>query len=222
MKRNKLLSSYRPVLISAVFLFLFAVIGSALVAFTHDSTAERIAENQRRALLKSLNELVTASEYDNDIYSDILYVHNSELLGTDDAVPVYRARKGGWPVATVLAPVAPDGYNGEIRLLVAIKLDGSLAGVRVLQQRETPGLGDNIETERSDWILGFNSKSLENPKLEQWKVKRDGGVFDQFTGATITPRAVVKAVKNALLYYKQFGQTLFEQHPPPEADHDSL
>jgi electron transport complex protein RnfG len=207
--------NYRPVLISAAFLFLFGVIGSGLVAFTHDSTAERIAENQRRALLTSLNELVPASAYDNDIYADILYVHNSELLGTSDAVPIYRARKAGWPVAAVLAPVAPDGYNGDIRLLVAIKLDGTLAGVRVLQQRETPGLGDSIEAERSDWILVFSGKSLTNPGPEQWKVKRDGGLFDQFTGATITPRAVVKAVKNALLYYKQYGQTLFEQHPHP-------
>ncbi len=210
--------TYRPVLISAAFLFLFAVFGSGLVAFTHDSTAERIAENQRRALLKSLNELVPASEYDNDIYSDIVYVHNSELLGTDAAVPVYRARKGGWPVAAVLTPVAPDGYNGEIRLLVAIRLDGTLAGVRVLQQRETPGLGDGIEAERSDWILGFNGKSLEAPRLEQWKVKRDGGIFDQFTGATITPRAVVKAVRNSLLYYKQHSDTLFEQHPHPASE----
>ncbi len=207
--------TYRPVLISAGFLFLFAVVGSGLVAFTYNSTAERIAENQRRALLKSLNELIPSSAYDNDIYSDILYVHNSELLGTDAAVPVYRARKAGWPVAAVLTPVAPDGYNGEIRLLVAVKLDGTLAGVRVLQQRETPGLGDNIEAERSDWILGFKGKSLNEPALEQWKVKRDGGVFDQFTGATITPRAVVKAVKNALLYYKEYGHTLFEQHPHP-------
>jgi electron transport complex protein RnfG len=205
--------TYRPVLISATFLFIFAVAGSGLVAFTHDSTAQRIADNQRRALLKSINELVPGDWYDNDIYSDIMYVHNPKLLGTDQAVPVYRARKGGWPVAAVLVPVAPDGYNGDIVLLVAIKLDGTLAGVRVLSHRETPGLGDSIEADRSDWIRGFRGKSLNNPKLENWKVKRDGGEFDQFTGATITPRAVVKAVKNALLYYKQFGDSLFKQHP---------
>ena len=205
--------TYRPVVISAAFLFLFAVIGSGLVAFTHDNTAERIAENQRRALLRSLNELIPKDQYDNDVYADILYVHNSELLGTDEAVPVYRARKGGWPVAVVLAPVAPDGYNGNIRLLVAVRLDGTLAGVRVLAHRETPGLGDNIEADRSDWIRGFTGKSLNNPKQGQWKVKRDGGVFDQFTGATITPRAVVKAVKNTLLYYRANGDKLFEQHP---------
>lgn len=207
------MTDYRPIGISALFLFLFAVIGTGLVAFTFDSTAERIAENERRALLKSLNELVPASRYDNDIFSDILYVRDSELLGTGEPVPVYRARKNGWPVAAVLAPVAPDGYSGNIRLLVAINLDGTLAGVRVVQHRETPGLGDVIEAERSDWILAFNGRSLSDPVLERWKVKRDGGAFDQITGATITPRAVVKAVRKALLYYQANGQRLFAQAP---------
>lgn len=195
---------YRPVLISAAFLFLFAVIGSGLVAFTHDSTAARIAENQRRALLRSLNELVPRDQYNNEIYTDIVHVRNAELLGTDEPVPVYRARKDGWPVAAVFASMAPDGYNGNIRLLVAVRLDGTLAGVRVLAHRETPGLGDSIETERSDWIRGFAGKSLGDPKAEQWQVKRDGGAFDQFTGATITPRAVVGAVKRALEVCRDF------------------
>jgi electron transport complex protein RnfG len=210
--------SYRPILISAVFLFLFAVTGSGLVSFTHESTAERIADNQRKALLKSLNEVVTPDRYDNNIFHDMVYAQNSELLGTDEPVPVYRARKGGWPVATVLAPVAPDGYNGAIRLLIAINLDGTLAGVRVVEHRETPGLGDGIEAERSGWILGFNAKSLNNPSQKDWKVKRDGGIFDQFTGATITPRAVVKAVKEALIYYQLHGHKLFEQDPRKPAD----
>jgi electron transport complex protein RnfG len=210
--------SYRPILISAVFLFLFAVTGSGLVSFTHESTAERIADNQRKALLKSLNEVVTPDRYDNNIFHDVVYAQNSELLGTDEPVPVYRARKGGWPVAAVLAPVAPDGYNGAIRLLIAINLDGTLAGVRVVEHRETPGLGDGIEAERSGWILGFNAKSRNNPSQKDWKVKRDGGIFDQFTGATITPRAVVKAVKEALIYYQLHGHKLFEQDPRKPAD----
>ena len=210
--------SYRPVLISAMFLFLFAVIGSGLVAFTFDSTAERIAENQKKALLKSLNELVSSDRYDNDIFSDTLYVQSSELLGTDEPVPVYRARKNGWPVAAVLAAVAPDGYNGAIRLLVAVNLDGSLAGVRVVQHRETPGLGDAIEAERSGWILGFKGRSLSNLAKKDWKVKRDGGTFDQFTGATITPRAVVKAVHKALLYFQLHAHSLFEQNPDEAAN----
>jgi len=208
---------YRPIALSALVLFLFAVIGAGLVAFTFDSTAEKIADNERRALLKSLNELVPEQRYDNDIFGDVVYVSNSELLGSSQAVPVYRARKGGWPVAAVLAPVAPDGYSGAIRLLVAINVDGTLAGVRVVQHRETPGLGDAIEADRSDWILGFNGRSLSNPPAERWKVKRDGGAFDQFTGATITPRAVVKAVKEALLYFRAHGHELFEQNPETTA-----
>ena len=211
--------TYRPVLISAAFLFLFAVIGSGLVAYTHDNTAARIAENQRRALLRSLNELVPHDAYDNDIYMDVVYLNNRDLLGSDEPVAVYRARKDGKPVAAVFTPVAPDGYNGDIRLLVAVRQDGTLAGVRVLTHRETPGLGDNIEADRSDWILGFSGKSLDNPALEQWKVKRDGGVFDQFTGATITPRAVVKAVKNTLLYYRAHSGEVFK--PPAQTTETS-
>lgn len=210
--------SYRPILISATFLFLFAVIGSGLVAFTFDSTAERIADNQRKALLKSLNELVPSNRYDNDIFADTLYADSSELLGTDQPVPVYRARKNGWPVAAVLAVVAPDGYNGTIRLLVAVNLDGTLAGVRVVQHRETPGLGDAVEAERSDWIQGFKGKSLTEPAKKDWKVKRDGGTFDQFTGATITPRAVVKAVHKALLYFQLHAHKLFEKSPDQATD----
>ena len=209
---------YRPVFISAAFLLVFAVIGSGLVAFTFDSTEERIAENQRRALLKSLNQLVPSDRYDNDVFSDTLLVHDPGLLGTEEPVTVYRARKDGWPVAAVLAPVAPDGYNGNIRLLVAINLDGTLAGVRVIQHRETPGLGDGIETDRSDWILGFNGKSLSDPEKKGWRVKRDGGQFDQFTGATITPRAVVKAVHKALLYFSLHRQKLFERAPEASTD----
>jgi electron transport complex protein RnfG len=201
-----------------MFLFLFAVIGSGLVAFTFDSTAARIADNHRQALLKSLNELVSSDRYDNDIFSDTLYVQSSELLGTDEPVSVYRARKNGWPVAAVLAAVAPDGYNGTIRLLVAVNLDGTLAGVRVVQHRETPGLGDAIEAERSNWILGFKGKSLSNLAKKDWKVKRDGGTFDQFTGATVTPRAVVKAVHKALLYFQLHAHSLFEQSPDQAAD----
>jgi electron transport complex protein RnfG len=112
-------------------------------------------------------------------------------------------------VALVIAAVAPDGYSGSIRLLVGINRDGSLAGVRTLAHRETPGLGDRIEAQRDDWILGFAGKSLDRPALQAWRVKRDGGVFDQFTGATITPRAVVRAVKNSLIYYRDNREALF-------------
>src|SRR5690606_4959952 len=120
------------------------------------------------------------------------------MLGTTQPVTVYRAFRGGEPVAALFNSVAPDGYSGEIRLLVGVRVDGSLSGVRVLSHKETPGLGDPIEVRHSDWITRFSGLSLENPPFERWKVRRDGGDFDQFTGATITPRAVVKATRNTL------------------------
>ncbi len=199
----------RQILVTALFLFLFAAIGTALVAVTFDNTHERIAANEREALLRSLHELIPPERHDNDIFTDIINVTDPDL-GGDEPVPVYRARKDGWPVAAVLSAVAPDGYSGAIRLLVGINLDGTLAGVRVLSHRETPGLGDAIEARRSDWILGFDGRSLNNPEQKLWAVKRDGGVFDQFTGATITPRAVVKAVKKSLIYFQHNRQRLFE------------
>lgn len=205
--------SYRSVPVSALFLFLFAVAGVAVVAFTYDRTAERIAHNEKAALLRSINELIPAERYDNDIFTDVIAERDEELLGSPDPVPVYRARKGGWPVAAVFAAVAPDGYNGSIKLLVGVNVDGTLAGVRVVSHRETPGLGDGIEVERSNWIRAFDGRSLQDPEEKHWKVRRDGGAFDQFTGATITPRAVVKAVYRVLLYYRLHGHALFQQAP---------
>jgi electron transport complex protein RnfG len=130
-----------------------------------------------------------------------------------DPVMVYRARMDDKPVAALMIVTAPDGYNGDIKILIAIDVSGVILGVRVISHRETPGLGDPIEIERSDWILSFNDKSLINPRDEGWAVRRDGGEFDQFTGATITPRAVVKAVHNTLLYFEANNKVLFETAP---------
>jgi electron transport complex protein RnfG len=194
---------------NAVLMGLFAVLGTGLVALTHENTKARIAENQRQALLANLHELVPPGTYDNDIIKDTVNVMQQDLLGTDDPVPVYRARDHGTPVAAVLTPVAPDGYNGDIKLMVAIRYDGTILGVRVLAHNETPGLGDAIEISKTPWVTGFNGRSQTNPQPDKWRVKRDGGVFDQFTGATITPRAVVKAVHNCLKYFVANRQTLF-------------
>jgi len=201
--------NYSQSLITAVVLLLFALVGTAMVTFTYDNTRERIAANERAALLRKLNRLIPEEAHDNALLQDSIQVHNETLLGTPDPVTVYRARKDGKPVALVIAPVAPDGYSGTIRLLVGINVDGSLRGVRVVAHRETPGLGDAIEEERSDWIQIFNGKSLQDPPLARWAVKKDGGAFDQLTGATITPRAVVKAVRQTLLYYRGHQQALF-------------
>ncbi|MCB1802415.1 MAG: electron transport complex subunit RsxG [Gammaproteobacteria bacterium] len=203
------------VLISGLLLGLFGVIGATLVGVSHTGTAERIAANERAALLQQLQVLVPQTEIDNDMLSDTITLQAPEQLGAAQT-RVYRGRKAGMPVAVVLSPVVTQGYSGPISLIVAIRADASLAGVRVLSHRETPGLGDKIEIERNDWITGFEGLSLVNPPQSQWKVKRDGGHFDQFTGATITPRAVVRGVERALEYFNQQRDALFAAPPAPE------
>lgn len=201
--------NYLQSLITAIILLLFALTGTALVALTYDSTRERIEANERATLQRKLNRLIPAERYDNTLLEDTLQVSDAAVLGTGKPVTVYRARRGGVPAGLVMATTAPDGYSGSIRLLVGIDVDGTLSGVRVVAHRETPGLGDAIEEERSDWIRIFDGRSLENPPLARWAVKKDGGDFDQLTGATVTPRAVVKAVRQALLYYREHQQALF-------------
>ena len=194
---------------AALILAGFSVVGAGLVAVTYTSTKDIIAAAQQAALEASLNQLVPADRYDNRVVEDVIKVVAPEWLGTDQPVTIYRARKNGQPVALFATPYAPDGYSGPIQLLIGVYADGTLAGVRVLAHKETPGLGDGIDEKRSPWILAFAGKSLENPLLERWKVKKDGGAFDQFTGATITPRAIVKATRTFLEYVKTHREALF-------------
>ncbi|MFT5220902.1 MAG: electron transport complex protein RnfG, partial [Gammaproteobacteria bacterium] len=154
--------------------------------------------------------LLPAEQFDNDIANDTRHLPAAPLLGTEERSIVYRARRQGQPVAAIFNSIAPDGYSGRIHLLVGVYIDGSVAGVRVVKHAETPGLGDAIEVKKSPWITLFDGRSLLNPQLPGWGVKRDGGAYDQFTGATITPRAVVAAVKNTLLYYQHNADTLFK------------
>lgn len=203
----------KAMLKSALVLGLFAVFATALLLWIDRATHERIAANERSTLLARLNEIVPPEEYTNDLAHDTVTVTEPGALGSERPLTVYRARRGDRPVAAVLTAVAPDGYSGAIRLLIGVYADpmrdGRLAGVRVVRHKETPGLGDRIEAARSDWIHGFQSKSLGNPPPEQWKVRPDGGAFDSLTGATVTPRAVVAAVRRALVYYKKHRDTLF-------------
>ena len=201
---------HKQVITTALLLMIFATIGAAIVGLTFDNTIDDIKHNEQLALLRKLNTILPASGYDNELLEDTLQLEPDKLLGTTEKSTAYRARKQGQPVAIVVPAIAPNGYNGPIHLLVGIYYDGTLAGVRVVKHRETPGLGDVVETRRSDWILGFSGKSLGNPETKKWKVKRDGGHFDQFTGATITPRAVVKAVHSALLYFGKHHKALFK------------
>lgn len=207
---------HKRVVTTAVILMLFAAIGAALVGLTHDNTIEAIKYNEELMLLRQLNTILPPADYDNDLLADTVQLPPDVLLGTESTSIAYRARLDNKPVAIILSAIAGNGYNGPIHLLIGIRVDGTIAGVRVVKHRETPGLGDAIEERRSHWILGFNTKSLNNPAPHQWKVKRDGGEFDQFTGATITPRAVVKAVHSALVYFEQNKEHLFNNVSAPE------
>jgi len=201
----------RQVFITAIILTVFAVIGGGLVAFTEKSTAAQISNNEKLALQQSLSNLLPPNCYDNDLTESVISVNKDKLLGTKKSSNVYVASLDTVPVAFIFNSIAPRGYNGGIYLLIGVYADGEIAGVRVHKHKETPGLGDAIDERRSDWIYSFNSKSLDNLSSKEWKVKRDGGYFDQFTGATITPRAVVKAVHDTLLYFKEHKETLLQQ-----------
>ncbi len=198
----------KQIAMTGLLLMLFAVIGGGMVGITYDNTAEKIADNERRAMLRSLNQILPAESYNNDLINDTLLLTADERLGQQETSTAYVAKNNGVISAIIFSVIAPDGYSGVIKLLVGIKVDGTLAGVRVVSHKETPGLGDDIETARSDWILEFNGKSLQNPNNKGWGVKRDGGEFDQFTGATITPRAVVKAVHLSLIYFDRHKKDL--------------
>lgn len=194
---------------SAALLGLVAVLGTALLAGVNTLTKDRIVEQQRRAVLVQLNQVLPANAYDNELHEDLVVINDPDHFRQRVPVRVYRARLRGAPVAAIFDLATPDGYNGDIRLLVAIRYDGHISGVRVVEHRETPGLGDPIERRRSDWITRFDGRSLDDPRAKGWAVKRDGGEFDQFTGATITPRAVVAAVQRALAYFTANRERIF-------------
>jgi len=195
----------RQVGIVGAILAAIAVVGTGLLAGTKELTDPVIRANLRADRLKQLHELIPHDRYDNELLRDTIQVRDPAHLGTDKPVTVYRARQGGKPVAVAFRAVAPDGYNGNISLLVAVWRDGELAGVRVISHAETPGLGDQIETSKSDWITQFAGHALGKPPEEGWKVAKDGGAFDEMTGATITSRAVVQAVRRALTFYRLRG-----------------
>lgn len=199
---------WRRILLTGLMLLVFASVGTGLVAVTYEGTKTRIERNERDAILRYLHQIIDPERHNNDLLKDSIEVVNPAWLGSDEPQPIYLARQDDIPVALIITAIAPDGYNGKIKLLVGINMAGIIEGVRVVSHHETPGLGDNIDLQRSDWILGFHGRSLKNPVVRKWAVKKDGGVFDQFTGATITPRAVVKAVKRALLYFQDHHDEL--------------
>jgi electron transport complex protein RnfG len=202
---------------SAAALGFVALVGTALLAGVDRLTAARIADQEKRVILEQLGQILPDG-YDNPVLDDRVTVRDERHFPNGQAVTVWRARKQGEPLAAILQFKAVHGYNGNITLLAGVNPDGSLRGVRAVSHKETPGLGDAIELGKSDWILGFAGRSLDNTPVERWAVKRDGGVFDQFTGATITPRAVVEAVRMALEYFEENRAALFEWPAAPDED----
>ncbi|MAC48541.1 electron transport complex subunit RsxG [Oceanospirillum beijerinckii] len=201
---------------SSIGLGLFAIVTAGVIAVTQVSTKDAISDNIRHAQSQSLFELVPASEMDNDLIKDTYTLEPSEVLGNKEPVNIHIARKDNQIIALFFPVSTPHGYSGNIDLLVGVKRNGELAGVRVLNHKETPGLGDKVETKKSSWIHSLSGLSLENPGADKLRVKKDGGVIDQFTGATITPRAVVNLSRNVLEYFSQHKDTLLEI-PAPES-----
>jgi electron transport complex protein RnfG len=186
----------------------FAVVCTLVVGSVNLLTKDKITEQEQQQLLNRLNDIIAIESYNNAIYQDCIILPKQALNTVKDQ-KVYRARFNNSTIAAAITTVAPDGYNGNIELLVAIKTDGTVSGVRTVKHQETPGLGDKIELRKSDWITRFSGKKLSNKTDARWKVKKDGGMFDQFTGATITPRAVVKAVRATVNYFNQHQDELF-------------
>ncbi|HMN43483.1 MAG TPA: electron transport complex subunit RsxG [Povalibacter sp.] len=186
-----------------------AILLAAFVAMMQSATHERTRRNEQAWLLERLDVLVPPDSHDNDLLADRIQVTSPDILGIAEPVWIYRAFRNGTPVAAIVQTVAPDGYHGPIELLVAIAHDGTLLGVQVVRHSETAGLGDQFENRRTDWLDAFRGKSLADPPQQRWSVRPDGGDFDAFTGATITPRAIVKATRRALEYYGSQRDRLF-------------
>jgi Na+-translocating ferredoxin:NAD+ oxidoreductase subunit G len=200
---------------NGLLLFVFALVTAGILAFTHEGTKDTIAAAERKAAEKALLEIIPKSRFDNDLLLDTLQIPESAhtLLGTTNDDTIYVARKNKQVIAVIIPAIAPDGYSGEIKLIAGINIDGSIAGVRVLRHKETPGIGDKVDIKKSQWITGFNDKSLNNPTANRWKVKKNGGDFDQFTGATITPRAIVNRVYKVLTFVDNNQTLLFPNKP---------
>lgn len=180
-----------------------------LLKFTNEFTRDRIADNKQQATRRILQRIIPG-QYNNDIFKDTIQITEPGFLGTDRPVTVYRSRNGETPLGVVIYPVVAEGYKGPIELGVGITRDGSVSGVRVLREDETEGLGSQIHQQKSDWILSFSGLSYNAVPREQWDVSSENGYFDQISGATITSRSVINAVRNTLDYHDLAEDSLYK------------
>ena len=229
-EKKQLATIQQTSLKNAFVLAIFAMVSTGLIAITHLFTKDKIALEVERSMIRQLNQIVPAENYNNPVYEDCLLVNDVAKLGSKDDQKVYRMRVTATQnndrtdkdsnFGLMLTTVAPDGYSGRIELAVALTEVGEIIGVNILSHQETPGLGDKIERNKSNWLNQFSGLSLDNVADENWQVKKDGGQFDALTGATITPRAVIKAVHNSLLYYQLTGNVLFSRTSNCEVDNE--
>ena len=194
---------------TAAAMIIFSLAASTALSVFYFITKSPIDESDARAKRIFLNQVIPADLYDNNLVKDTISVEPSPLLGNKKNIDVYRAKKNNQVIAVIIEAVAPDGYSGEIKTLVGIDQEDKILGVRVITHKETPGLGDYIEIDKSQWIKNFDLKSLDKVSEKQWAVKKDGGDFDYVSGATITPRAVIKSTYKSLLYVKENKKRLF-------------
>ena len=198
---------------TSAILFVFAIIGTAMMAYTFRQTRPVIEKSEQAEKLALINQVLPKSLYDNDLLAAHRELPADDLLGTRKPTSMWLATKSGQPAGIVLEAIAPEGYSGDIGLLVGISADGVITGVRVTRHKETPGLGDYIELAKSPWVLQFNGKRMEENDKPRWRVKKDGGEFDARAGATVTPRAIVKAVRQALEYFDKHRDELLRTTP---------
>lgn len=201
---------------TAAILFVFVIIFTGLLSGAYLWTKPAIEASAAEEKMKLVNEVLPTGDYDNALLSDTRPLPPIAELGLSEASTAYIARKGAQPVAVVLEAVAPDGYAGKIRLILALRTDGQLIGVRVTQHKETPGLGDYIEVKKDKnkahpWITQFAGLALNDLSDKEWKVKKDGGRLDYYAGATVTPRAVSKAVLKAARWFDANRHTLLTE-----------
>ena len=200
---------FKKISTTAVAMIIFSLAASTALSISYFITKSPIDESDAKAKRIFLNQVIPADLYDNNLVKDTISIEPSPMLGNKKNIDVYRAKKKNQVIAVIIESVAPDGYSGEIKTLVGIDKEDKILGVRVIAHKETPGLGDYIEIDKSQWIKNFDLKSLDKISEKQWAVKKDGGDFDYVSGATITPRAVIKSTYKCLLYVKENKNRLF-------------
>jgi electron transport complex protein RnfG len=194
---------------TALTLTVIAAVCTALVAATYHATRDQIVANEKALLEQSLEPALSGMLFDGGVSESRVVLDPPHGLPGKRPAIIYRVFSAGQPVAALFAVTARDGFSGPIRLLVGVQYDGTVTGVRILQHRETPGLGDKIDASKSDWVFQFDGRSLGDPVASRWAIKGDGGEFDQLTGASVTPRAVIKAIRDTLIYFDANRDAIF-------------